>query len=131
MLELYRNIRKYRKEARMSQEELAKKVGYTDRSSIAKIENGDVDLPQSKIMAIAKALDVSAGALMGWESVSDETATAVLNLPMIAAQNQELHKYFDKLNDAGKQRAISLVKDLCDIPKYNSSFTGSNSEGIA
>lgn len=43
---LYVNIKRLRKEAKMSQEELAKRVGYTDRSSIAKIENGEVDLSQ-------------------------------------------------------------------------------------
>ena len=51
----------------MSQEDLAKKAGYTDRSSIAKIERGDVDLPQSKIIALAKALMIPAGDLMGYE----------------------------------------------------------------
>ena len=65
MLELYENIRKYRKELGMSQAELAKRTGYTDRSSIAKIEKGDVDLPQSKIMVFAKALGVAPGELMG------------------------------------------------------------------
>ena len=65
MLELYQNIKKYRIEKKMTQDELAKKAGYTDRSSIAKIERGDVDLPQSKIHLIANALGVSAGALMG------------------------------------------------------------------
>ena len=76
MLDLYRNIKKYRKEAHLSQEELAKKVGYNDRSSIAKIEKGDVDLPQSKIIAIAKALGVDAGTLMGWEDSLDGTAAS-------------------------------------------------------
>lgn len=65
MLELYENIRKYRIERRMSQAELAKKTGYGDRSSIAKIERGDVDLPQSKIILFAKALSVTPGDLMG------------------------------------------------------------------
>ena len=65
MLELYENIRKYRKELGMSQAELAKKTGYNDRSSIAKIERGDVDLPQSKIILFANALNVSPGELMG------------------------------------------------------------------
>ena len=43
----------------MTQEELAVKAGYTDRSSISKIEKGEVDLTQSKINLIAKALDIS------------------------------------------------------------------------
>ena len=65
MLELYKNIRKLRIELGMSQADLAKRTGYNDRSSIAKIERGDVDLPQSKIMLFANALNVSPGELMG------------------------------------------------------------------
>lgn len=40
-------------------------AGYSDRSSIAKIEAGKVDLSQSKIAALASALNVSPGELMG------------------------------------------------------------------
>lgn len=65
MLELYENIRRFRLAKKMSQAELAKLTGYNDRSSIAKIEKGDVDLAQSKIMLFAKALGVDAGTLMG------------------------------------------------------------------
>jgi len=67
MLELYKNIKKRRQELGLSQAELAKMVGYTDRSTIARIEAGKIDLPQSKILAIAKALDVAPGELMGWD----------------------------------------------------------------
>ena len=68
MLELYKNIRNRRIELGMSQEDLAKKTDYTSRSSIAKIEKGEVDLPQSKILLFAKALNIPAGDLMGYES---------------------------------------------------------------
>ena len=71
MNELYENIKKYRIRNGMTQDELAKKAGYTDRSSIAKIERGDVDLPQSKIILIANALGVEAGTLMGNMGIVD------------------------------------------------------------
>lgn len=73
MLELYGNIKRFRKELKMSQEDLAKKTGYTDRSSIAKIEKGMVDLPQSKILLFAEALNVTPGELMG--NVDDTVPT--------------------------------------------------------
>ena len=66
MLELYRNIKKYRIAAQMTQEELARKTGYTDRSSIAKIEKGAVDLTQTKIKQFAEALGTTPSVLMGW-----------------------------------------------------------------
>ena len=69
MLDLYKNIRLYRKQLHMTQEELAKKVGYGDRSSIAKIEAGKVDLPQSQIFKIADALNVTPSDLMGLDGI--------------------------------------------------------------
>lgn len=67
MLELYKRIRQLRQAKGMSQQELAERTGYTDRSSIAKIEKGDVDLTESKIQAFADALGVRPSYLMGWE----------------------------------------------------------------
>lgn len=65
MLDLYKNIKQLREEKGLSQDELAKLTGYTSRSSIAKIEKGEVDLQQSKIFAFAKALGTTPGKLMG------------------------------------------------------------------
>lgn len=70
MLDLYKNIKKLREEQNLSQEELAKLTGYTSRSSIAKIEKGEVDLQQSKIIAFAKALHTTTSLLMGNEDLA-------------------------------------------------------------
>lgn len=100
MLELYNNIRKRRKELGLSQEELAKKTGYTNRSSIAKIENGEVDIPQSKILAFAKALEIPAGDLMGEEIneyyIDPETA----ELAQQIFENRELRLLINDARDA-------------------------------
>lgn len=58
MEQLYINIRNRRKELGMTQEQLAYKLGYTDRSMIAKIESGVVDISVSTLKKIAKALDI-------------------------------------------------------------------------
>ena len=67
MLEIYKRIRARREELGISQEELAKRMGYKSRSSINKIEKGENDIPQSKIIAFAQALRTTPEALMGWE----------------------------------------------------------------
>lgn len=67
MLELYKNIKRLREEKGLSQDALAKLTGYTDRSSIAKIEKGQVDLQQSKIELFANALGTTARSLVGWD----------------------------------------------------------------
>ena len=66
-MELYKRIRKRREELGMSQEDLAKKMGYKSRSSINKIEMGENDIPQSKIATFAKVLLVSEAWLMGYD----------------------------------------------------------------
>ena len=70
MLNLYKNIKAKRLELGLSQGELAKLTGYTDRSSIAKVEAGRVDLSQSKIKAFANALHTTPQELMGWDGES-------------------------------------------------------------
>lgn len=64
-MELYERIRQRRKELNMTQDELAQKLGYKDRSTIAKIESGLNDLTQSKIFAFANALSTTSNWLMG------------------------------------------------------------------
>ncbi len=69
MLDLYINIKEKRKKLGLTQSELAKKLGYADKSMIAKIEQGKVDLPQSKIIAFAKALNTTPSELMGYDGI--------------------------------------------------------------
>jgi transcriptional regulator with XRE-family HTH domain len=68
VLQLYKNIKKQRQLLGMTQTDLAKKMGYADKSMIAKIEKGVVDLPQSKIIAFAEVLKTTPSNLMGWEN---------------------------------------------------------------
>ena len=51
----------------LSQTELAKRLGYAEKSAVSKIESGRVDLPQSKIVKLAAVLGMSPAALMWWE----------------------------------------------------------------
>lgn len=85
MLELYKNIKRLREEKGLSQDALAKLTGYTDRSSITKIEKGQVDLQQSKIELFAKALGTSSRELVGWDNVSNCTGVTIDVLGRVAA----------------------------------------------
>ena len=107
MLELYENIRRIRRAKKMSQAELAKRVGYTDRSSIAKIEKGDVDLPQSKIILFAKALGVTAGELMG---------NTGIDMPRtLRPDESNLLDDYNVLSDIGKNKVTTYTKNLRDV----------------
>lgn len=61
-------IKKLRIEQELSQTALANMIGYKDKTAIAKIESGKVDLPQSKILAFANALNTSVSYLFGDDS---------------------------------------------------------------
>ena len=76
MLALYKNIKSRRTELKISQDTLAELTGYKDRSSMAKIEKGEVDLAESKIREFAKALKVSPQELMGWDEPEEPQTIA-------------------------------------------------------
>jgi transcriptional regulator with XRE-family HTH domain len=69
MLKLYENIKENRVAKGWSQSELARRVGYSDKSMISKIEKGVVDLSQSQIKKFADVFGVSMADLFG--SVED------------------------------------------------------------
>ena len=66
------NIKRRRLELNLSQQELANAIGYTSRSTIAKIEAGENRIPKSKIAKFARALETTVDYLM--TGVSGETA---------------------------------------------------------
>ncbi len=65
MSTIYERIRSRRIELGLTVEDLANKMGYKDKSSISKIENGKADIPQSKVLAFARALNTTTAYLMG------------------------------------------------------------------
>ena len=101
-MEIGDRIRKKREELGMSQEELAKKIGYRSRSSINKIENDGRGLPQSKILLIAKALETTPDFLLGWDDdetnfYSDEVLygiNAMTSLLQYLYDDVDFHEYF-------------------------------------
>lgn len=62
-------IKQRRLEIGWSQRDLAAKMGYNNNSTVARIENGKVDIPQSRIVQFAEVLGVSIAYLMDWEEV--------------------------------------------------------------
>lgn len=77
----YIRIKQLRKALKLSQEELALKTGYTDRSTIAKIEAGKIDLGQKKLMVFADALETSTAYLLGLVDDSSPTPNNLSDIP--------------------------------------------------
>ena len=72
MPDIGKRIRRRREELGMTQEELADKLHYKSKTTIAKIENGTNDIVQSKVVEFAKALRTSPAYLMGWIDIAEQ-----------------------------------------------------------
>lgn len=90
-MDISERIKKRREELGMTQDELARAVGYKGRSSINKIEVNAQHLPQRKIYDIAKALKTTPSYIMGWED--EEVAN------MTARQEETISKFFSLTED--------------------------------
>jgi transcriptional regulator with XRE-family HTH domain len=65
-------IRLRRMEQGMSLQDLADRMGYANKSTVARIESGEIDPPQSKVVKFADALGTSVSDLMGWLDEENE-----------------------------------------------------------
>lgn len=95
-------IKERRIELNLSQTQLAKKAGYTDKTSISKIENAGNEISMKKIERIAKALYVTPAYLLGWEDNNDtyylNEDTAKLAQELFADSNYRI--LFDAARDS-------------------------------
>lgn len=111
MVNVGQNIATARKQAGLTQEELAVRVGYKTKSAINKIELGVRDLPQKKIADFAKALGVTPGHLMGWDAPAKEhgaLAAKVLTDPNTLQMVQD----YMSLSEADQYTVRLLVSSL-------------------
>lgn len=75
MTDIGKKIRIKRELLGITQEELAKRLGYKSKTTIAKIENGTNDIVQSKVIEFANALNTTSAFLMGWEDNPNLSST--------------------------------------------------------
>lgn len=116
MLTLYKNIKARRLDLKMSQDRLAELTGYRDRSSIAKIEKGDVDLAESKIREFAKALKTTPQELMGWDDIgtnifTDDNISSPEDSMESPKSKKRASKNLNKILNAIGMSPVELSKD--------------------
>ena len=119
-------IRNRREQLNMSQDELAKKIGYKSRSSINKFETSR-NLPLDKVELVAKALDCPPSYLMGWtddELPSDNVQAYLiremykhftpeqLDDPALAKQIIEFMDFITRLDTKGRDALLAFAKTL-------------------
>ena len=74
-MEIGKKIRDRRIELGWSQQTLAEKMGYTNKSTITRIELGYNDVSQKNIAKFAEVLGVSIAYLMDWDEDTTEEST--------------------------------------------------------
>ena len=132
LLEIGERIKIQREKLKMSQDELAKRIGYKSRSSINKIELGHYNLTQSKIKAIADALETTPAYIMGWEELDESVdlealrkqvkQAGVLSDLIVSQYGEAADEALSMfvLLDAGDQGEIrGEMKQMLKAPKYN------------
>lgn len=94
IMKWYEKAKARRKELGLTQEDLAKRLGYSEKSAISKIENGKNDLPLDKFQDLARALDIS--------------PTDLIDEPFHNAEQEQKHYYID---EEARQLAEFLYKN--------------------
>lgn len=109
-------IKTRRLQMKMSQDELAKRTGYSDRSSIAKIEAGLVNLSESKLKLFAEVLCITPAELMGFCTVSETPQSSTRS-----SDDDMLLEMFHSLNPEGQRAALASIRGLLNDPIYKNS----------
>lgn len=106
---LYDRIRNLRIEKNLSQDELAKMMGYTSRSTINKIESGLIDISIKKLLGFAKVLNTTPGYLLDGEFPEKKTT--------YSSAEEELIKKYRQLPQAGKAAVDTMLNVQYDLVK--------------
>lgn len=102
-------IKKLRLDRGLTQDELAKLVGYKSRSSINKIELDKQELVQSSIVPFSKALNVSPLELLG---IEDEIAEIGKNRPRSEDEWTVLEEKLMLLSDSDLEKLNDYLDGL-------------------
>lgn len=108
-------IKKRRGELKWSQRMLSDKMGYSNHSTITRIEAGKVDIPQSKIVQFAEVLGVSVAHLMGWDENIEKkpVESAMLHAKILTDKElvETIEEYF-LLSEENQKMVRDLVRNL-------------------
>lgn len=131
MPEIGKRIKSRREELGITQEELASRLGYKSKTTIAKIESGVNDIVQSKVVSFADALDTTISYLMGWTedankpslkdnpyAISDETCEIAHDMEYNAPIILEVYNSKDRqklIDYATTLKAARQFKEHTDV----------------
>ena len=101
------NIRKYRKEKGISQEEMAVRL-HVVRQTVSKWENGKSVPDAEALIGISKLLEVPVSKLLGAEVEQTDMEDLTEELARVNEQLAGLHRKEDRMKQAGEKRGLIL-----------------------
>lgn len=117
-------IRRRRIELDMTQDELAKKVGYKTRASINQIELNARNLTQSKIMSFAKALNTTPSYIMGWDEENEAIPQQGIGFELPTDLQLQMTRYraymdgFMRLDEDDREEVLQIINMKLSKSKY-------------
>lgn len=105
-------IKQRRKMLNLSQDELAKRMGYKSRSSINKIELGQTDVTRTKIIEFAKFLETTPTYLMDLEENDNYYGDITKTTEYLEDKPDLLEIYNNIVNNDNLVLLFDNVKDL-------------------
>ena len=111
------NILNRRKELGLTQEELAKRMGYKSKSTINKIEMGINDIPQGKIAKFAEVLLTTPGHLMGWDEEDNSPEE-----PKLTEGEKLWLELYHRVSDDTRDILIKMMDSFDRLPEERKEF---------
>ena len=105
-----KRIKIKREELGLTQEDLAKRMGYKSKSTINKIELGINDITQSTIIKFTEVLNTTPAYLMGWEEEQEY---------IDGAEEARLIKKYNKLSKSNRKVVLDLIDSLISAQQNN------------
>lgn len=107
----------------ITQEELANKIGYKSKTTVAKIEANINDVPTNKIEIFADLLDTTPSYLLGWDNLEVKCKQEFKAIELVhecyGKDYVQILKMYDDLNDTGKKKAYEDLEDMSNLDKYS------------
>lgn len=109
-------IKLRRLELGWSLRELAKRMGYANQSTVARIEKGEIDIPQSKVVKFAEVMNTTVAFLMDWEQVQKNNDAAT-DIVVRLRTDKEFYSIIEELHQLSPEQLASIKPILAVLRK--------------
>lgn len=109
-------IKQRRLELGWSLRELAKRMGYANQSTVSRIEKGEIDVPQSKVVKFAEVMGTTVAFLMDWEETQKKNDIAV-DIILKLQDDEEFLSIVEMLYKLDPQKQLGIKQLLISLSK--------------